>query len=245
MDAAPSQRPVLRVLRDANYRLLWPAGWLWHMGRWVWMLVSGYLVLQLTDSTFLTQMVGVAYFAPMLLGGVLSGVIVDTFERRRILLVGHAGNVLVVLSAVGLVLSGRAAAWHILALTLAFGTFHALDNVARRTFVLDLVGRDLLAYALALESMGMTGAMMVGPLLGGLLLDLIPLEGAAVAAGPYIMIVGLYLAAAAVLFRLRPPPRTPVTVARDSIVSATAEGLRAVAGSRALIGILGACPIIP
>ena len=64
---ATARRPVLDVLNEPDYRLLWTAGWAWHSCRWIWVIIAGYLVLQLTESTFQTQLVGVAWSAPMLL----------------------------------------------------------------------------------------------------------------------------------------------------------------------------------
>jgi MFS family permease len=205
----------------------------------MWMIVSGYVVLQLTDSTFQTQLVGVSFFAPMLLGGVLSGVIADGFDRRRVLVASHLLNILTLVVASVLVLTERAAAWHIFLLTLAFGSAHTLDMAARRTFAFDLVGRDAVASAIALESMSMTGSQMVGPFLGGILLDRVPLGGTANAGAAYLTMLLFYLAAFAVILQVRPVPRPLSPLRVSSVVSSTAEGLRAAAGNRAVLGILG------
>jgi len=81
------ESPIIQVLGNQQYRNLWSENWAWQLGRWMWMIMSAYLVLQITDSTFQTSLVGAVFFGPMLFGGVLSGVIADGFNRRNILLV--------------------------------------------------------------------------------------------------------------------------------------------------------------
>ncbi|SVC05572.1 uncharacterized protein METZ01_LOCUS258426, partial [marine metagenome] len=114
--------PVLQVLGNKQYRNLWTENWAWQLGRWMWMIMSAYSVLQITDSTFQTSLVGVVFFGPMLLGGVLSGVIADGFNRRNILLVGHVANLALAVLASGMTLAGIIAPWHIFLMTLAFGS---------------------------------------------------------------------------------------------------------------------------
>ena len=60
------QSPILQVLGNEQYRKLWTENWAWQLGRWMWMIMSAYLVLQTTDSTFQTSLVGAVFFEPML-----------------------------------------------------------------------------------------------------------------------------------------------------------------------------------
>ena len=140
-----ARRPVVEVLQDRNYRLFFPAGLFTQMGRWMWLLVSGYLVLQLSDSTFLTQMVGVAATAPLLLVGVAVGVIADSFDRRRLLLIGLGVNLVISILAAFLVFSGNVNEWQIILLTFVVGASLTLDQITRRSFVPDLVRRECLS----------------------------------------------------------------------------------------------------
>ena len=144
------------------------------MGRWMWFLVSGYLVLQLSDSTFLTQMVGVASTAPLLLVGVAIGVIADSFDRRRLLLVGLGVNLVTSAIAAFLVFSGNVNEWQIILLTFVIGASLTMDQITRRSFIPDMVRREVLAYGIALDTMNMTAGIMAGPFIAGLLLDILP-----------------------------------------------------------------------
>ena len=74
------------------------------------MIASGYLVLKLSDSTFQTQLVGVAFFSSMLLGGILSGVVADAFDRKRVLIAAHLMGLTVLGVTVFLVFTGLAEA---------------------------------------------------------------------------------------------------------------------------------------
>ena len=231
--------PVLELLQNRNYRLLWASGWAWHAGRWTWIITSGFLTLQVTDSTFMTQLVGVAFFSSMLLGGVISGIIADAFDRRLVLVAGHAFSMVVTAIVVALVISDVVEGWHMVVLSMLFGIPHTLDMAARRTFALDLVGREGLPYANALESLSMTAAGMTGPFIAGALITVVPL-GKADAAAPYVFITAIYLAAFIVLLRIRssaPQARLPFQV--RSAFTAVADGARAVAGNRPVIGALG------
>ena len=124
------KRPVFQVLSDRNYRLFWPAGTGLQMGRWMWMLVSGYMMLQITDSVFSTALVGVAFTAPMLFGGVLSGIVADAFNRRYVLMAVLMANSLLATVAALMVFFGLLVEWHVLAFSLLIGASHTLDQVA-------------------------------------------------------------------------------------------------------------------
>ena len=78
------RRPVFQVLADRNYRVMWVVGLCVMLARMMAVLVSGYLVLQLTGSVFLTQMAGVAFLLPQVFMGVFTGVIADAFDRRKL-----------------------------------------------------------------------------------------------------------------------------------------------------------------
>lgn len=243
-ESATARRPVLDVLTEEDYRLLWTAGWAWHSCRWIWVIIAGYLVLQLTGSTFQTQLVGVAWSTPMLILGVFSGLIADSFDRRRILIAIHVLNLVFALAMVILILTGLIQAWHILALTGCIGLSNTLDMAARRTFVSDLVNRSNLPFALALESMSMTGAMMIGPWVGGALVDFVPL-GTAGAGSSYLIVIFLYLISLVQLRRTTPakyPANT--TFSPFTALANTWEGMQDIAKNRAAIGALGVTVLV-
>lgn len=239
------KRPIFQVLSDRNYRLFWPAGTGLQIGRWMWMLVSGYMMLQITDSVFSTALVGVAFTAPMLFGGVLSGIVADAFNRRYVVMAVLAANSLLATAAALLVFSGLLVEWHILGFSLLIGTSHTLDQVARRTFVADLVNRDSLHTAFALDQMGQTVGVMTGPLLGGVILGFASEDGFQNVGWSYLVVALFYLAALVLVSLIRPSRKqTLVSVGVHSFVRVTAEGFRALMGNRALIGVVGVTVIL-
>ena len=130
--------------------------------------------------------------------------------------------------------------WHILAFSLLIGTSHTLDQVARRTFVADLVNRDSLHTAFALDQMGQTVGVMIGPLLGGVILGVASEDGFQNVGWSYLAVALFYLAALVLVSLIRPSRRqTLVSVGVDSFFKVTAEGFRALMGNRALIGVVG------
>ena len=239
------RRPIIQVLSDRNYRLFWPAGTGLQIGRWMWMIVSGYMMLQITDSVFSTAMVGVAFTAPMLFGGVLSGIVADAFNRRYVVMAVLAANSLLATAAALLVFMGLLVEWHILAFSLLIGMSHTLDQVARRTFVADLVNRESLHSAFALDQMGQTVGVMVGPLLGGVILGVASEEGFQNVGWSYLAVALFYLAALVLVSLIRPSRKqTLVSVGVHSFFRVTAEGFSALMGSRALIGVVGVTVIL-
>tara|TARA_B100001123_G_scaffold134906_1_gene156478 strand:+ start:667 stop:1944 length:1278 start_codon:yes stop_codon:yes gene_type:complete len=237
--------PIFQVLGDRNYRFLWPAETGLQMARWMWMLVSGYMVLKLTDSAFQTALVGVAFTAPMLLGGVISGIVADAVNRKHVLLWVFAANALLAGFAGILVFSELIVHWHILAFSLLIGTAHTLDQVARRTFVADLVNRESLHTAFALDQMGHTTGVMIGPFIGGLILEFTTEVGFQNVGWCYLTVATFYTCSLVLVSFIRPPRKQQLVPVRySSILTIVAEGFRAMMGSRALIGVVGVSVIL-
>jgi MFS family permease len=233
-------RPAIEVLRDRNFRLFFPAGLASQIGRWAWFLLSGYLVLQLTGSTFLTQLVGVAFTLPLFLGGAVFGVITDAFDRRWVILTGQTLNVGLATVAALLVFTGIVAAWHIIVLTFVLGASFTLDQIARRTMVLDMVDERLLPYGIGLDGVNMTAGLMVGSFLAGFLLDVIPDVENLNAAWTYVMTAVMFALAIILIQGIR------VSRTHDRLglgirasISGIGDGFRVVAKSRAIIGVFG------
>ncbi len=245
VSAEPGSRPaqgipLFQLLNSPNYRRYWTGALGWYMGRWVWQLTTAYVVFSLTGSSFLTQMVGVAFTLPMLVTGIASGVIADAFERRRILLLGQVLAFFVAAIGVVLLLSGTVQAWHLLALTACLGMVNALDMAARRTFVSDLVtNRDRLPIALAMESIGMTIVGIGGSWVGGSLVDILPM-GSAGAGAPYLVVlVGIVWACVTLAGVWANPQPDKIRLRAGTVASSIQQSVSATAQNRAMIGILG------
>lgn len=230
---APGWKGTISSLAGVpSYRLLWLSGLLWNLTRWMAIFLGAYLVNELSGSPFLVQLVGAAFFAPMLFGGAVAGAVADRFDRRRTML-----NQLAVLSVVAtgmsaLVVSGEARTWMVYPFMLVVGVGGVVDITSRRAMVLDLVGDARATSALALESFSSSLGNTLGALTGGLVVEFI---GTGQAFG---LIAVFYAGAFVSLLLVRAAPAR-VGVAPQSIRDDILAGARYVRGHRALISILG------
>lgn len=234
------ERGTAGVLRISNYRLAWPALVTAQMGRMMWIFASGYLIFKLTNSSFLTNMVSVTFAAPQFLLSVVSGTISDAYDRRWLLALSLLLMAVVTFTATALAFTGKASALSILGLSVIIGTLFTVNNVTRGTFTFDVVGSELLPSAMALDNIGLTVGFIMGPFLGGVLLDLAPGNPMRGATYSYLAIAVFYALGGVMLLFVR-PTRTQAKKALGirSGLSSTAEGLRVVRNSTPLIGIMG------
>lgn len=159
-----------QALSVPNYRLFWSGQLVSWIGSWMQTTAQAWLVLQLTSSPFEIGLVTTLQFLPFLLFSLFGGLIADRVSKRRLVLVTQtAGLVQAVVFSV-LIGSGSIQLWHIYVLALLQGIVSAVDNPARQTFTSELVGRDLLANAVALNSMQFNTARILGPALAGIVI---------------------------------------------------------------------------
>jgi MFS family permease len=190
----------LAPLRERGYRLLWTSGLVWYFARWLDILVSGWLALELTDSAWQVALIGFFRNAPIPIFGALAGVIADRFDRRRLVIFAEGLNVLASAFIAYLLLAGRLEYWHLAAASLLLGFAWAIEFPSRRAMVPDLAGRSLVLPAIVLDTMSMNVTKALGPLVGG---GLIASLGTTAS---YLILVGLYAATILPLLGLRLPP---------------------------------------
>jgi len=188
--------PQFAALRHRDFRMLWAATLLSSTGRWADMVVIGWLTLELTDSAL---MVGIVAASKM--GGYLAapfmGVVADRMDRRLLLITAAAVNLAVAAAMLLLVVTGWLVLWHVIVLALVGSLTWALDNPTRQALVPDLVGREDLTNAIALNAVATEITVVIGPALGGTLIPLLGMGGA------YALIAAIFLVDVAVLLRMR------------------------------------------
>jgi MFS family permease len=153
-----------------NYRMFFAAQIVNWSGTWVEWVAQGWLVLKLTESGFMLGLVRALSWSPILLFGPWAGVIVDRFDKRRILLFT---NVISGLSALLLgitTVTGIVTLWVVVGVALLLGFITAFDNPSRQAFTLEMVGRDRLTNAISLNTATFTVARVLGPAIAGLLI---------------------------------------------------------------------------
>ena len=226
---------LLRAFRHRNYRLFFGGQLISLIGTWMQSVAQSWLVYRLTGSS---AMLGVAAFAsqaPVLLFATVGGAVADRVDRHRIVVITQTVSMILPLVLAALTLTGTVRVWHVLALAACLGVVNAFDVPARQAFVVDMVGRDDLMNAIALNSSMVNGARVVGPAVAGLLV-------AEVGEGWCFLLNGIsYLAVIAGLL-LMDVPKRPKAMDQRSVLRDTVAGFRFVAETapvRALLLLLG------
>ncbi|MGH2614194.1 MAG: MFS transporter [Thermomicrobiales bacterium] len=160
----------LRAFGHRDYRIFWFSQLFSLTGTWVQSLAQSWLVLTLTDSPAALGLIGVCQFAPTLILGLPAGVLVDRLPKRRLLMGTQIASAAVTAILALLVVTGQVQLWQIYAAAIALGVVAAIDMPARQSFVVDLVGKDHLVNAIALNSALFNTTRVAGPALAGVLL---------------------------------------------------------------------------
>jgi MFS family permease len=224
-----------RAFRHRNYQLFFAGQLVSLTGTWMQSVAESWLVFRLTGSAALLGVTSFATLAPVFLFATFGGIVADRADRRRILILTQSASMLLPLTLAALTLSGRVRVWHVFVLATCLGIVNAFDIPARQSFVVEMVGREDLSNAIALNSSMVNGARVVGPAVAGLLV-------AAVGEGWCFLLNGIsYLAVIAGLAMMN-VPRRPRPHARPSAWRATVEGFHFATKTspiRALLILLG------
>jgi MFS family permease len=218
------------ALRHRGFRLLWTATLLSATARWADMVVVGWLTLELTDSALMVGIVAASKMAGYLAAPFM-GVVADRMDRRLLLVIAAVVNLAVSAVMLLLFVANALALWHVIVLALLSSLTWALDNPTRQAFVPDLVGREHLANAIALNAVAVEITVVVGPALGGLM---IPAFGMA---GAYALISAIYLLDVVVLLMLKDVKRV-VSDVHESPVRSLIGGLKYVWGNQTVLVLL-------
>jgi MFS family permease len=170
-ESPPARRlpAVLRALQHRNYRLFFGGQFISLIGTWMQSVAQSWLVYRLTGSAELLGWIGFAGLIPVFLFAAIGGVAADRYHRHRILVLTQTSAMLLAAVLAALTLSHRVQVWHIFVLATLLGTVNAFDVPARQAFVVEMVGKEDLINAIALNSSMFNGARIVGPALAGVL----------------------------------------------------------------------------
>jgi MFS family permease len=169
----PPEKGWLRAfsaLRQRNYRLYWFGQMISLIGTNMQTIGQAWLVLTLTKSAFQLGAVGALQFLPVLLFSLFGGVLADRWPKRSILLVTQSAATLQAALFYILIVTNTIQVWHIYVLALLLGITTTLDQPTRSAFVVELVGREDLPNAVALNSSLVNLARIVGPGIGGVII---------------------------------------------------------------------------
>jgi predicted MFS family arabinose efflux permease len=227
----PAGGQTLRAFYTRGFWRVWTGSMLWYSARWMDLFVLQWQVLVMTDSAFQVSLIGFYRMAPMFVFGLLTGLVADRLDRRTVLLAAQLWNA-VASAAIGtLILTGNLALWHLAVLVTALGFSWALDLPSRRSYIYDMVGPRRVVNAMALDHVGMDGAKIVGPILGGILWPIIGAGGCLlILSGGYLVNFCLYL---------RLPSAAPAHPAGSpDVLRSLIEGLEYVFRTPMILGVL-------
>lgn len=168
---------MFRALSHRNYRLLWTGAILSGTGTWMQTVAQSWLVLELTDSAFWLGLDTFMASVPGLVLTLPAGVYADLFDRKRVLVYSQVGAGLSALALAVLVWVGVVKVWMILALTFVTGVCWAVSGPSFQAITVDLVEREDLPNAIALNSTQFQLARVIGPVLAALTIKFTGLAG--------------------------------------------------------------------
>ena len=168
---------MFRALSHRNYRLFWTGAFLSNVGTWMQAVAQGWLVLQLTNSPFWLGLDAFMATAPGFVFTLLGGVFADRIDRRRLLLYTQVVAGLAALGLATLVATGVVNRWMVLGFSFVTGCCMALASPSYLALTYDLVGREDLANAIALNSTQFQLSRVVGPTLAGVAFRVFGLAG--------------------------------------------------------------------
>ncbi|HVE12525.1 MAG TPA: MFS transporter, partial [Elusimicrobiota bacterium] len=195
---------VLRALRSRNYRLFFAGQLVSLIGTWMTATATSWLVYRLSGSAYLLGVVGFAGQFPAFLVAPLSGILVDRWDKRRILIATQTLSMAQSFALAFLTLTHRIGVGSVLLLQALQGIVNAFDVPCRQSFVVEMLDRkEDLGNAIALNSSMMNAARLIGPSIAGVLI-------AASGEGPCFLIDGVsYAGVIAGLLAMRIAPRPP------------------------------------
>ncbi|HUQ81848.1 MAG TPA: MFS transporter [Gemmatimonadaceae bacterium] len=232
MTSTPPEAPALearmgvfRALRHRNYRLFFAGQTVSLIGTWITRIATSWLVYRLTGSVLLLGLVGFCGQIPTLVLAPFAGVLVDRWNRHRILVITQVLSMLQSFALAGLSFAGIITVRDVLLLQIAQGMINAFDTPARQSFVVQMVeDRADLPNAIALNSSMVNLSRVIGPSIGGVII-------AAVGEAWCFFIDGFsYIAVLASLIAMRvvvKPPQPRTTKMHEELI----DGLRYVTRS--------------
>lgn len=162
-------RYTLRALRHRNFRLFFSGQLISLVGTWMQMVAQSWLIYRLTGSSVLLGTLGFVSQIPVFLISPFCGIVADRYNRHHIVIATQSASMGSALILAGLTLTQQVQVWHVVALAGVLGIINAFDLPARQAFMVEMVGKEDLMNALALNSSMFNSARMIGPAVAGVL----------------------------------------------------------------------------
>ena len=168
--SGPGQLPAaFRSLKHRNFRLFFSGQLISLVGTWMQTIAEAWLIYRLTGSSVLLGLLGFVSQIPIFLLSPIGGLAADRWPRQRVVISTQVASMTLGFTLAALTLTGRIRVWEIIVLATLLGVVNAFDVPARQSFLIEMVGREDLLNAIALNSTMFNGARVAGPAVAGLL----------------------------------------------------------------------------
>ena len=221
---------MFRALQHRNFQLFFGGQLISLIGTWMDTIAEAWLVYRLTGSSLLLGTVAFAGQIPVFLLAPIGGMVADRLNRRSIVVATQTASMILAGILAALTISGRVKVWEVVLLAALMGVVNAFDIPARQAFLVEMVGREDLMNAIALNSSMFNGARVIGPAIAGILVASIG-EGWCFFANSVS-----YIAVIAGLLLMKINRRSPEAVA--SMLEHIAEGFRFVRETKPIFALL-------
>jgi MFS family permease len=238
-DVKLSTRNALRVLRRGPFRRYIIGSAISDTGTWMQVMAQGYVMSTLTSKAIMLGMANLAAGLPMLLLTMVGGSVADRFDKRKILLATQFVQIALAISIGFLIMSGKLEIWHILAFAVALGISNSFEMPTLNALVPELVTRDEIQSAIAIDRAVFHGSRVVGPSLAGIFISV---WGAASA---FFLNAISFVALIIALLMIPPRPRGTAEE-EEKRASGIKDGFRYVAKDKpslAMIGLIAATTV--
>ena len=160
---------TLRALKYRNFQLFFAGQLISLVGTWMQNVAQSWLVYRLTGSSVLLGLTSFSGQIPIFLFSVPGGIVADRLSRRHIVIATQTASMLLALALAALTLTHTVRIWHVFVLSALLGVVNAFDIPARQAFIMEMVGREDLINAIALNSAMFNASRVVGPAIAGIL----------------------------------------------------------------------------
>ena len=170
--ASATARTFMSLRRHYNYRLYFFGQVVSLSGSWMQTVAQAWFVVQSTHSPLAVGFLAVCQFGPYALLGLFGGAVADRYDQRRVLIFTQSAFMVTASVLAALTLTGHATVWEVYLIAVVTGCVTVLDTPVRQAFTIQMVGRDELPNAIALNSSLFNASRIVGPAIAGGLIAL-------------------------------------------------------------------------
>ncbi|HWP56662.1 MAG TPA: MFS transporter [Candidatus Acidoferrales bacterium] len=218
-------------LRHRNFAYLWSGTLLMGAGQWIQQVTLGWLMYDLTGSSILLGVLNGARSIPFLVAGPIAGVVADRVDRRKLLLLAEQFLFATALIMGWLAVTESVAPWHLFVFTLATGVAWSFSDPVRQSLIPNVVPKQDLVNAVALNSVANNAMKVIGPSFGGFFIALFS------AGANFFVQAVAYAGVLSLIYRME-VPRTPARARQSSMLANLKEGLRYVWTNRLVLALI-------